>query len=87
MLSYLCIVIDKITTKTTTTMGLIYNIHCNVCGSHTDYRTTIFGLSSSEQLLNQHIDTQCAIRCPVCRAKLNTSESDFMEQVTITVEE
>ena len=78
--------IDKETIKTTTTMGLNYNIHCNECGSHTDYHTTIVGLTSSEQLLNQHIDTQCAIRCPVCRVKLNTSESDFRQQVTITIE-
>jgi hypothetical protein len=32
----------------------------------------------------QHIDTECAIRCPVCRAKLNSSADAFRRQVTIT---
>jgi hypothetical protein len=32
----------------------------------------------------QHIDTECAIRCPVCRSKLNTSEADFRAQVKLT---
>ena len=30
-----------------------------------------------------HLDTECAIRCPVCRAKLNTSMADFRAQVRV----
>ena len=36
-----------------------------------------------EDELVRHIDTECALRCPVCRARLNTSEAQFREQVTI----
>jgi hypothetical protein len=33
-----------------------------------------------------HIDTECAIRCPVCRARLNTSQTEFLSQVSISLE-
>ncbi|MBO5889894.1 MAG: hypothetical protein J6Q28_00500 [Alistipes sp.] len=66
-------------------MGLNYIINCTHCGSHTEYRTTV-GRSVSmidDSNLYSHIDTQCAMRCPVCRSRLNNTQSDFRSQVEI----
>ena len=65
-------------------MGLNYTIDCRACGAHTEYRTTICRSSSlAAAHLVDHIDTECAIRCPVCRARLNNSRADFLAQVCI----
>lgn len=68
-------------------MGLSYTIDCRACGAHTEYRTTISRNSRIEAAtIADHIDTECAIRCPVCRAKLNKSRADFLSQVSIEIE-
>lgn len=83
----LCIVNKELTIKTTT-MGLNYIIECRACGSHSEYRTTINVCGVNTHLhLTDHVDTECAIRCPVCRAKLNKSEADFRQQVSISLSE
>lgn len=66
-------------------MAINYLINCKHCGSHSEYRTWLTSRAAqySEEELFMHIDTECAIRCPVCRARLNTSEAQFREQVTI----
>lgn len=66
-------------------MGLNYIINCMHCGSHTEYRTKVGGALSmvDEANLYSHVDTQCAMRCPVCRSRLNSSQSDFRNQVQI----
>ena len=69
-------------------MGLNYTIDCRHCGSHTEYRasTTRRTLRVDVNHLADHIDTECAMRCPICRTKLNTSVADFRAQVKITVD-
>lgn len=66
-------------------MGLNYIINCTHCGSHTEYSTKVRGsaLAMDENNIYNHIDTQCAMRCPVCRSRLNSSQSEFRRQVQI----
>ncbi|MBQ3173479.1 MAG: hypothetical protein IJB56_04145 [Alistipes sp.] len=75
-------------TKTTNAMGLNYTIDCCHCGSHTVYRaaTNRRTMRVDVSHLADNIDTECAIRCPVCRSRLNTSRNDFLRQVKIEVE-
>jgi hypothetical protein len=68
-------------------MGLNYAIDCLACGAHSEYRTTTNYRVGMELRLAEHIDTECAIRCPVCRAKLNNSEAEFRQQVKISLSE
>ena len=66
-------------------MGLNYIINCSHCGSHTEYRTTLprTAVKVDRANLYSNIDTQCAIRCPKCRSRLNNSASEFLSQVEI----
>lgn len=66
-------------------MGLNYIINCNHCGSRTEYYTKLACKvdAMSDANLYSHIDMQCAIRCPICRSRLNSSESAFRSQVEI----
>jgi hypothetical protein len=69
-------------------MKLNYVINCSHCGAHTEYSTTRYyrNMSAEDIDSRMHIDTECAMRCPVCRYRLNTSEADFRSQVHITRE-
>ena len=79
---------EQLTSKTITTMGLNYAIDCSACGAHSEYHTTINVRSTNSYLhIAEHIDTECAIRCPVCRARLNNSVAEFHKQVTISIGE
>lgn len=66
-------------------MNILYTIDCRHCGTHTQYQQ----YTNSRTLLHanidslMHVDTECAIRCPICRSKLNTSEADFRAQVKV----
>lgn len=66
-------------------MSINYTIDCRHCGNHTSYvfytNPRTMRHDKLEEL--QHIDTECAIRCPICRSKLNTSEADFRAQVKL----
>ena len=66
-------------------MDLVYNIDCKHCGSHSEYTTWLDRRSAQhgDEEFALHIDTECAIRCPICRAKLNTTPAAFRSQVTI----
>ncbi len=66
-------------------MGLNYIINCSHCGSRTEYRTTLLrgAVKVDKAAIYSNIDTECAIRCPKCRSRLNTSVSDFSRQVEI----
>ncbi len=68
------------------TMSLNYTIDCRHCGNHTNFEFYTNSRTMRHDNLDelQHIDTECAIRCPVCRSKLNTSEADFRAQVKLT---
>lgn len=70
--------------KTRATMGVNYSIDCRHCGEHTDYMvaTNIY-MRPTRVELHQHIDTECAIRCPKCRSRLNSSYEEFRSQVKI----
>ncbi len=68
-------------------MGLNYIIDCRRCGSHSEYQTSIAVKNSVRTNLAEHIDTECAIRCPICRARLNNSAAEFREQVKISLRE
>ena len=69
-------------------MKLNYTIDCRHCGTHTEYSITSYYLtmSDAESAGKMHIDTECAMRCPACRYRLNTTEADFRSQVHITRE-
>ena len=69
-------------------MGVRYDIDCKHCGSHSEYTTWLDRSAAMQSLdsLLSHIDTECAIRCPVCRSKLNTSRHDFLQQVKIEID-
>ncbi|MBQ2364044.1 MAG: hypothetical protein II288_00600 [Alistipes sp.] len=66
-------------------MSINYQIDCRYCGGHseytayTDYRTGR-NIATAGEL---HIDLDCDIRCPICRHRLNTSETDYRQQVKI----
>jgi DNA-directed RNA polymerase subunit RPC12/RpoP len=68
-------------------MSVTYNIDCHHCGTHTEHTTWIDRHTAQHTLeeLTQHIDTEFAIRCPACRARLNRSAEDFRSQVTIAI--
>ena len=69
-------------------MGLNYIINCSHCGALTEYRTTLPRTASKvdRASIYSNIDTECAMRCPACRYRLNTTEADFRSQVHITRE-
>ena len=69
-------------------MKLTYDIECRHCGAHTRHSTTVYypTLSIEQIEARMHNDTECAIRCPVCRYRLNSSEEEFRSQVHITRE-
>lgn len=62
-----------------------YLIDCHHCGKHSEYATYALlpASVSGDELLMLPVDTECAIRCPACRSRLNTSESDYRKQVRI----
>ena len=66
-------------------MGVNYSIDCRHCGQHSDYNTytdaRTMRCADIDTLM--HVDTEFAIRCPVCRSKLNTTEADFRAQVRV----
>lgn len=67
------------------TMSLNYTIDCRHCGNHSQFEFYTNSRTMRHQDINSvmHIDTECAIRCPICRSKLNTSEADFKAQVKV----
>ena len=75
---------QEVKPKTNATMGVNYSIDCRHCGEHTDYyvATNIYRRPTSAEL-NRNIDTECAIRCPKCRSRLNVSYEEFRHQVKI----
>ena len=66
-------------------MRLNYVINCTHCGSHTEYKTSLPRTATKldRASIYSNIDTECAIRCPKCRSRLNTSVSAFFSQVEI----
>lgn len=68
-----------------TTMSLNYTIDCRHCGNHTQFEFYTNNRTMRHDNIDaiMHIDTECAIRCPICRSKLNTSEADFRAQVKV----
>ena len=66
-------------------MGLNYIINCSHCGSHTEYKTTLPRVASmlDKTSIYGNVDTECAIRCPKCRSRLNNTASEFFRQVEI----
>lgn len=71
--------------KKTTTMSINYTIDCRHCGGHSSYEHYTNSRTMRHTNIDtlMHIDTECAIRCPICRSKLNTSEADFRAQVKV----
>ncbi|MBO7189706.1 MAG: hypothetical protein J6U93_00335 [Alistipes sp.] len=66
-------------------MRLNYIINCSHCGSLTEYKTSLPRTASNvnKASIYSNIDTECAIRCPKCRARLNNTASEFFSQVEI----
>ena len=66
-------------------MGLNYIINCIHCGSHTEHKTSLPRTATklNKERIYSNIDTECAIRCPKCRSRLNNSASEFFSQVEI----
>ena len=69
--------------KTLNTMGVNYTIECRNCGAHSEHYayTNLRTMRYDNIQEAMHIDTEYAIRCPVCRSRLNTSEDEFKSQV------
>ena len=84
----LCIVKQNDKPKNTTTMKLNYTIDCRHCGNHSQFEFYTNSQTMRHQDINSvmHIDTECAMRCPVCRYRLNTTEADFRSQVHVSRE-
>lgn len=66
-------------------MSINFAIECRHCGAHTIVESyvncnTMRNISEQRAI---HIDTECAIRCPNCRSRLNTTEEEFRSQVTV----
>ncbi|MBQ2429288.1 MAG: hypothetical protein II274_00365 [Alistipes sp.] len=63
-------------------MKLNYQIDCKHCGTHTEYSIEMRrgGVAADAECM-VHIDTECAMRCPACRCRLNGTEDDFLSQV------
>ncbi|MBO5900906.1 MAG: hypothetical protein J6Q36_00640 [Alistipes sp.] len=64
-------------------MSINFTIECRHCGTHTIVESyascnTMRSLNTEREI---HIDTECAIRCPNCRSRLNSSEAEFLSQV------
>ncbi|MBO5830872.1 MAG: hypothetical protein J6R01_04640 [Alistipes sp.] len=64
-------------------MSINFAIECRHCGAHTIVESyaschTMRNMSAENAM---HIDTECAIRCPNCRSRLNTTEAEFRSQV------
>ena len=66
-------------------MGLNYTIDCRHCGARSEHYsyTNVRTMRYDDIYEHMNLDTEYAIRCPVCRAKLNTSMEDFRAQVRI----
>ena len=66
-------------------MRLNYIINCSHCGSLTEYKTSLPRTATklNKERIYSNIDTECAIRCPKCRSRLNNSASEFFSQVEI----
>ena len=66
-------------------MRLSYIIDCHHCGGHYEYSTTtnVRRLALDDMRLDDHIDTECAMRCPACRSRLNSSVADYRAQVKV----
>lgn len=64
-------------------MGVNYTIECRCCGAHSEHYayTNPRTLRYDDLGAVMHIDTEYAIRCPVCRSRLNTTEDEFKQQV------
>lgn len=69
-------------------MSIYYTIDCRHCGHHNHYEWYTNSRTMRHENIDQmmHVDTEFAIRCPICRSKLNTSEADFRAQVKVTRE-
>lgn len=71
-------------TTSSSIVNISYIIDCRHCGRHTEYATYAMlprSAADGDEALMPRVDTECAIRCPSCRSRLNTTESDFRAQV------
>ena len=63
-------------------MKLNYQIDCKHCGTHTEYSVELRRGCVADGVESMvHIDTECAMRCPACRRRLNGTETEFRSQV------
>ena len=66
-------------------MGTAYKIRCKHCGAQIDRFTDVnYGVSSQCVGRNEYVETEIAIRCPVCHKRLNRTMEEFHEQVEVT---
>ncbi len=67
-------------------MGTAYTIRCRHCGAQFDhYMQPGYGvLPPCIGCGDDFVETQTAIRCPVCRRRLNTTQEEFNEQIEVT---
>ena len=66
-------------------MSINFAIGCRNCGTHTMIESYVDCHTKRSLDIEHdiHIDTECAIRCPNCRARLNSSEAEFRSQVRV----
>ena len=66
-------------------MGTAYRIHCAHCGTQFEQTSPCsFGLPAPSAGCGDYVETQTAIRCPVCLKRLNASQEVFRRQVEVT---
>lgn len=63
-------------------MGIAYKIRCKHCHAEFDYsRDQSMGMLPRCVGCESHVETESPIRCPACYKRLNTTQSEFNEQV------
>jgi len=69
-------------------MSINFTIECRHCGAHTTIESyaSCHTVRNMLNMPNVHVDTECAIRCPNCRSRLNRTEDEFRSQVTWSCE-
>ncbi len=66
-------------------MGTAYKVRCKYCGAQFgEARQSRCGIPVPRVTGQGYIETQTAIRCPVCHKKLNATQEEFLEQLEVT---
>lgn len=66
-------------------MGTTYTIQCKKCGAHIHHFAQVnFGITNAATGCSDFVETEIAIRCPICHNRLNSTLEEFREQVKVS---